>query len=57
MFVSAAPFDPSTKKRIGRLLSKTVHQYLSDKTHRRDFERWYRERYGVEYQWKNGVKR
>jgi hypothetical protein len=54
MFVSAAPFDTTTKKRIGRLLSKTVTEYLADEKHRREFESWYLEQYGVEYQWKNG---
>lgn len=43
--------DTITAKRIGRLLAHTVSRYLEDKEHRREFEKWYFEKYGTEYQW------
>ena len=48
------PLDESTKKRIGRLLAKTVSQYFQEEEHRREFEEWYFDKYGVKYQWKFG---
>ena len=52
--MSSSPIEESTKKRIGRLLAHTVSRYLEDKEHRREFEKWYFEKYGAEYQWKIG---
>ena len=49
--------DEFTKKRIGRLLFKTVSRYLEEEEHRREFEKWYFEKHGVEYQWKRGSDR
>lgn len=48
------PLEESTKKRAGRLLAKTVSQYLKREEHRREFEEWYFKKYGVKYQWKFG---
>ena len=50
----AAHLEESTKKRLGKLLARTVTQYLDNEEHRRDFEEWYFDKYGVKYQWKNG---
>lgn len=50
----STPLEESTKKRIGRLLAKTVSRYLKDEEHRREFEKWYFDRYGKEYQWRKG---
>lgn len=50
----STPLEESTKKRIGRLLAKTVSRYLKDEEHRREFEEWYFKKYGVKYQWKFG---
>ena len=44
--------QPKISKQIGRLLAHTVSRYLEDKEHRREFEKWYFEKYGTEYQWK-----
>ena len=52
--MSSPVFNESTKKRIGRLLAKTVTRYLENEEHRRDFEEWYYKKHGVEYQWKYG---
>ena len=52
--MSAAPLEESTKKRIGRLLAKTVSRYLENEEHRREFEAWYFAKYGTKYQWKVG---
>lgn len=46
----STPLEESTKKRIGRLLAKTVSRYLKDEEHRREFEEWYFKKYGVKYQ-------
>lgn len=52
--MSAAPLEEFTKKEIGKLLAKTVSRYMNNKEHRREFEKWYFEKYGVKYQWKFG---
>ena len=46
--------EESAKKRIGRLLAKTVSRYFKEEENRREFEKWYFEKYGVNYQWKSG---
>lgn len=50
----STPLEESTKKRIGRLLAKTVSRYLKDEEHHREFEEWYFKKYGVKYQWRFG---
>lgn len=50
--MSANSIEESTKKRLGRVLAKTVTQYLNDESHRQDFEQWYLKKYGVQYCWK-----
>lgn len=52
--MSSSPLEESTKKRIGRLLAQTVSRYLENIEHRREFEEWYFQKYGVKYQWKIG---
>ena len=52
--MSAAHLEKSTQTRLSRLLARTVSQYLDNEEHRRDFEEWYFNKYGVKYQWKNG---
>ena len=49
--------DTATQMRLrqlGRRLNDLVRRYMADEEHRRDFERWYLETYGEEYQWKYG---
>jgi len=43
----STPLEESTKKRIDRLLAKTVSRYLKDEEHRREFEEWYFKKYGA----------
>lgn len=45
-------FDAGTKLRLGRLLAKTVAKYFEDASHRAEYEKWYRDKYGKEYVWK-----
>ena len=40
------------KTMLGKSLAKIVTQYLEDPEHRREFEEWYFNKYGVKYQWK-----
>lgn len=49
-------FKEKTKKSLGQELCKNILSYLEDEEHRKDFEEWYFEKYGVEYEWKKGVK-
>lgn len=34
------------------LLAQRVREYFKDEDHRREFEDWYRQKYGKEYTWK-----
>ena len=38
-----------------RMLRRTVRRYLDDKKHRKDFEKWYLDKYGKPYKWKKTV--
>lgn len=37
------------------LLAERVRAYFQDGQHRREFEAWYKERYGIDYVWKDGT--
>lgn len=44
--------------RFCRMLRRTVRRYLDDKKHRKEFEKWYLDKYGKPYEWKkehNGI--
>lgn len=45
-----------TMRQIGKLLARTVSEYLKDEEHRREFEKWYLEKYGAPYQFKYAHK-
>lgn len=34
------------------ILAKRVEKYFQDEEHRRQFEEWYRKKYGKEYEWR-----
>ena len=34
------------------VLAKRVEKYFQDDEHKRQFEEWYREKYGKEYEWR-----
>ena len=44
--------EETTKRLLGKLVAKTLIEYFKDKEHRRAYEDWYFEQYGVKYQWK-----
>ena len=50
-------FDDVTKQRLGRLLARTVSKFLEDKANRDEFEKWYFETHGINYEWKKGAKK
>ena len=33
-------------------LIRTVEQYFQDDEHKRQFEEWYKKKYGMEYKWR-----
>jgi len=35
------------------LLVRKVKEYFQSEEHRTDFEKWYRDRYGKDYEWRN----
>ncbi|NLY09391.1 MAG: hypothetical protein GXZ11_05775 [Tissierellia bacterium] len=41
------------QKSLSQALINAVKKTLEDEAMRRDFERWYFEKYGEEYEWKN----
>lgn len=49
--------DSKIKQDLGRELCKTVLNYFEDDDHKKEFEDWYFEKYGVEYEWTKGVKK
>lgn len=34
------------------ILAKKVEDYFRDETHRKQFEEWYKQKYGKEYEWR-----
>lgn len=50
--MSAAPIESHAAANLGRILARTVTDYLKDAQHRREFEEWYRQKYGKEYEWR-----
>lgn len=34
------------------MIAKAVQRYMVDEEHRKEFERWYEERYGRKYEWR-----
>lgn len=34
-------------------LVRRVHAYYQDPEHRKEFEDWYKQKYGKEYEWRN----
>jgi hypothetical protein len=43
-------------KAASLLLAQRVREYFTDETHRREFEEWYKKKYGKEYTWKKVTK-
>lgn len=35
------------------ILMRKVSDYYKDEEHRKQFEKWYREKYGKEYEWRD----
>lgn len=48
--------DSKVKQDLGRELCKTVLNYFKDDDHKKEFEDWYFEKYGVEYEWTEVTK-
>ncbi len=44
--------DGTTKHLLCKLLVEKVSQYLQDEEHRKEFEKWYFQKYGKKYKWK-----
>lgn len=44
------------KKSLSRELCKTILNYFEDDDHRKEFEDWYFDKYGVEYEWTEVTK-
>ena len=40
------------EKALALLLAQEVREYFKDPEHRKEFERWYLEKYGKPYEWK-----
>lgn len=40
------------EKPICTILAKKVQDYFKDEKHKREFEEWYRKKYGKEYEWR-----
>lgn len=40
------------KKPVGSILMKKVEDYFKDQERRRQFEEWYKKKYGKDYKWK-----
>lgn len=40
------------EKALALLLAQEVREYFKDPEHRKEFERWYLEKYGLPYEWK-----
>lgn len=40
------------KKPVGSILMKKVEDYFKDQERRRQFEGWYKKKYGKDYKWK-----
>ena len=41
------------EKALALLLAQEVREYFKDPEHRKEFERWYLEKYGKPYEWKS----
>ena len=50
--MSAAQIESNAVVNLGRILAQTVTEYLKDAQHRREFEEWYRQKYGKDYEWR-----
>ena len=46
------PFTSPKRNNVARILARTVKEYLKEPAHRKEFEEWYRDKYGKEYVWK-----
>ena len=40
------------EKPIAALLARKVEAYFQDEEHRKQFEEWYRQKYGKDYEWR-----
>lgn len=40
------------EKPLCPILMKKVEEYFQDEEHKRQFEEWYRQKYGKDYEWK-----
>jgi len=47
--------ESTLKVRLGRLVAKTVIEYLSTEEHKHEFEDWYQKTYGKPYIWNKAV--
>ena len=46
-----APEKQAQLKSLGMTLARNVREYFRDANHRKEFEKWYYERYGKHYKW------
>lgn len=42
-------------KALSVSLAKRVKAYFQDPVHRKEFEDWYKQKHGTNYEWKDGV--
>ena len=50
--MSVTPMESRVVDNLGRILAQKVQAYLRDPVHKREFEDWYRQKYGKEYKWR-----
>jgi NAD-dependent DNA ligase len=41
-----------TLEDVGSVLREKVQEYFQDEEHRRKFEKWYKEKYHKDYEWR-----
>lgn len=44
--------DEEKLKTVCSSIARAVQKYLASEEHRKEFERWYEERYGKSYEWR-----
>ena len=47
------PEYEAQQRAVCRLLAKEIRKYYRDEAHRKEFEKWYLETYGEQYEWKS----
>jgi hypothetical protein len=50
--MSVTPMESRVVDNLARILARKVTDYLQDPVHKREFENWYRQKYGKEYEWR-----